>query len=148
MTIQPTDTQPTDTQPTRMALTDAERIAIVTALREKARRWERVAARAGSPDGAALACSAAKRNRDLAARVAEPNAVTLALPPAVRANADVDDWRVRPADGNPGHRSGMWVIDAGDYADEGEPDLYITVETECAQDVAEFIVQAVKEAIR
>ena len=40
------------------------------------------------------------------------------------------------------------IAEAGDYADEGEPDLYITVETECAQDVAEFIVQAVKEAIR
>ena len=69
-------------------------------------------------------------------------------PAAVRANADVDDWHVRPADGNPGCRSGVWVIEAGDYADEGEPDLHITVETEYAQDVAEFIVQVVKEALR
>jgi hypothetical protein len=147
MTTQLTDKR-TGAKPTATALTDAERIAIVTALREKARRWERVAARASTPDGAALACSAAKKNRDLARRISEPHTVNVALPAAVRGKADVDDWRVRPADGNPGHRSGVWVIEAGDYADEGEPDLHITVETECAQDVAEFIVQAVKEAIR
>lgn len=80
-----------------------------------------------------------------AARTPERN---LSLPAAVRAKADVADWRVRPVDGNPGYRSGLWAIEAGDYADEGEPDLYITVESECARDVADLIVQAVKEATR
>lgn len=58
--------------------------------------------------------------------------------------ADVNDWYIRPEHGNPGHRSGVWVIEAGDYADEGEPDLQIRIEAEHSKDVAEFIVQAVR----
>ncbi|GGP92231.1 hypothetical protein BKA00_000443 [Actinomadura coerulea] len=63
---------------------------------------------------------------------------------------DVTGWRARPADGNTGgHRSGVWVIEAGDYADEGEPDLFIEVTAEFSRDVAEFIVRAVgNEAAR
>lgn len=58
--------------------------------------------------------------------------------------ADVNDWHIRPAHGNPGYRSGVWVIEAGDYADEGEPDLHIEITAKHSKDVAEFIVQAVR----
>jgi len=57
----------------------------------------------------------------------------------------VDSWQARPAPCNPdGHRTGLWIIDAGDYAHEGEADVYIEVTAEYPKDVAEFIVQAVR----
>lgn len=132
-----------------MKLTETEWIAVITALREKARRWEKTARRVSNAAGAAEARAAARRNRDLARRIEVSRAVHIALPATVRDTVDVTDWRVRPADGNTdAHPCGVWVIDAGDYADEGEPDLHITVEAEHSRDVAKFIVQAAKETVR
>lgn len=59
--------------------------------------------------------------------------------------SDVESWRAVPVDGNPeGVRTHLWCIVAGDYADEGEPDIYIEVTGEYPKDIAEFIVQAVR----
>lgn len=59
---------------------------------------------------------------------------------------DADTWYAAPAPSNPeGSRTGGWVIAAGDYAEEGEPDVWIEVlDVEHPEDVAKFIVQAVR----
>jgi len=59
---------------------------------------------------------------------------------------DADAWYAKPAPTNPtGSRTGGWVIVAGDYAEEGEPDVWIEIlDVEHPKDVAEFIVQAVR----
>ena len=59
---------------------------------------------------------------------------------------DARDWYARPSSDNPtGARTGAWVVEAGDYAEEGEPDVWIEVRhVEFPEDVAKFIVQAVK----
>ena len=58
---------------------------------------------------------------------------------------DADTWRAVPHPGNPaGNRGGAWWIVAGDYADEGEPDVLVEVTAaEYPKDVAEFIVTAI-----
>jgi hypothetical protein len=59
---------------------------------------------------------------------------------------DVNSWRAVPVEGNTeGKRTWLWPVVAGDYADEGEPDIYIEVTGEYPKDIAEFIVQAVQE---
>jgi hypothetical protein len=60
---------------------------------------------------------------------------------------DVRDWHARPhCEYNPtGERTRAWEIVAGDYTAEGEPDVRIEiVDAEHPKDVAEFIVQAVR----
>lgn len=57
---------------------------------------------------------------------------------------DTYTWRAIPhPDNKTGNRLGGWCVVAGDYADEGEPDVLIEVTAEYPQDVAEFIVTAV-----
>jgi hypothetical protein len=75
----------------------------------------------------------------------EKNITTLENDPRL-GGVDADTWRAVPAPANPGgSRSQAWVIVAGDYASEGEPDVWIEVlDAEFPKDVAEFIVQAVQ----
>ncbi|TDD97673.1 hypothetical protein [Actinomadura rubrisoli] len=55
---------------------------------------------------------------------------------------DIDTWRAQPAPDNPGGtRTRCWVILAGEY---DETDVWIEVHAEYPKDVAEFIVQAVR----
>ena len=59
---------------------------------------------------------------------------------------DTYTWRAIPhPEANPAARmTGCWCVVAGDYVDEGEPDVLIEVTAaEFPKDVAEFIVTAV-----
>jgi hypothetical protein len=58
--------------------------------------------------------------------------------------ADVGTWRVIPASCNPGSSEhGAWAVVAGDAGEE--PDLYFEITAEAPKQVAEFIVEAVRE---
>lgn len=59
---------------------------------------------------------------------------------------DPATWRVVPLGDPERHPDCQWTIVAGDYAEEGEPDLYIQIAGERPQHTAEFVLTAARQA--
>ncbi|MFI6889932.1 Pycsar system effector family protein [Streptosporangium canum] len=59
---------------------------------------------------------------------------------------DPATWRAIPLGDPERHPDCQWTIVAGDYADEGEPDLYMQISGEHPQQTAEFVLAAARQA--
>lgn len=61
---------------------------------------------------------------------------------------DPATWRAVPKADHDDHPAGRWAIVAGDYAEEGEPDLYMEIEAENPKATAAYVIEAARRAAR
>lgn len=59
--------------------------------------------------------------------------------------ADPATWRAVALADSHTHPGGQWAIVAGDYTDQGEPDLYIEITAEHPRHVAEVVITAARQ---
>lgn len=90
----------------------------------------------------------AEPTRDGPVAVSEPVRSHLACPDKRGTTdliADPATWRAVALADSHTHPGGQWAIVAGDYADQGEPDLYIEITAEHPQHVAEVVITAARQ---
>lgn len=61
---------------------------------------------------------------------------------------DPATWRAVPKADPDDHPAGRWAIVAGDYAEEGEPDLYMEIDAENPKATAAYVIEAARRAAR